>query len=111
MSEDYRRLWKDVADTIDETKAIRTLSAILADKEGNTFVSRLERKDAELCIEILGRVSHDKHLLPFRRLRWFVGYRVVQPRTRRETGFLCHIEKTCRMPWTTARLDDDIRMD
>ena len=82
MSEDYRRLWKDVADTIDEAKAVRTLSAILADKESNTFVSRLERKDAELCIEILGRVSCDRHYVPFRRLRWSVGRRVTQPRTR-----------------------------
>ena len=70
MVKDYRRLWKDVTNTIDEARAVRTLADILADKEGRTFISRLEHKDAELCIEILDRVSHDLHLLPFRCLRW-----------------------------------------
>ena len=53
-----------MASTSDEGKAVRTLSQIVLDKEGRTFVSNLERNDAELCIEILDRVSHDSYLLP-----------------------------------------------
>ena len=48
----------------DESKAVRTLADILADREGRTFVSRLERKDVGLCIEILDRVSHNLRPLP-----------------------------------------------
>ena len=66
MAKDYRRLWKDVTSTTDEAKAVRTLAMILADKEGRVFISRLERGDAELCIEILDHVSRYLHLLhPF----------------------------------------------
>ena len=57
MTKNYQRLWKDVASTIDEAKAVRTLAEILADTEGRAFISRLERKHAELCIDILDRVS------------------------------------------------------
>jgi len=64
MSKDYGRLWEDVTSTADEGKAVRILAEILVDKEGRSFVSDLEREDAELCIEILDRVSRDLHLLP-----------------------------------------------
>jgi hypothetical protein len=64
MTKDYQRLWKDVTRITDEGKAVRTLAEILVDKEGRVFLSRLERKDAELCIEILDHVSRDLHLLP-----------------------------------------------
>jgi hypothetical protein len=60
---DYQRLWKNVTNTTDEGKAIRILAEILADKEGRAFISRLERKDAELCIEMLDHVSRDPYLL------------------------------------------------
>jgi len=69
MAKDYRRLWKSVVGTIDEARAVRTLADILVDKEGNAFVSRLERNDAELCIEILYHVSHDLLLSPA--ISWF----------------------------------------
>jgi len=59
MAKNYQRLWKGVTSTIDEAKAVRTLAEILVDKEGRAFVSRLERKDAELCIEILDHVCRD----------------------------------------------------
>ena len=66
MVKDYRRLWKDVTSTIDEAKAVRTLAEILIDKEGRAFISRLERKDAELCIETLDHVRRDfRFLTPF----------------------------------------------
>ena len=66
ISRDYWQLWKDITDTFDEAKAVRILVNILDDKEGRTFVSCLERKDAELCIEILGHVSRGLHLVrPF----------------------------------------------
>ena len=64
MAKDYQRLWKDVTGTKDEGKAVRTLAEILVDKEGRSFISNLERKDAELCIEILDQVSPDSYLLP-----------------------------------------------
>ena len=62
MTKDYRRLWKDVTTTIGEAKAVRTLVEILADKEGRAFISRLERNDAELCIEVLDHVSRNLYL-------------------------------------------------
>ena len=67
MAKDFRRLWKDATNTIDQAKAVRILADILVDKEGRVFISRLERKDAELCIEILDYVSCDPHLFHFRR--------------------------------------------
>ena len=63
MAKYYQRLWKDVTRAIDEANAVRTLTEILADEEGRAFVSRLERKDAKSCIEILDRVSRDLYLL------------------------------------------------
>jgi len=69
MSKDYRQLWKDVTDTADEGKAVRTLAEILVYKEGRNSMSKLECKDAELCIQILDRVSWDLHPPPaFRNL-------------------------------------------
>ena len=70
MAKDYQRLWKEVASAIDETKSVRILAEILADKEGRAFISRLERRDAELCIEILDHVCRDLYAFPFGRLRW-----------------------------------------
>ena len=63
MTKDYQQLWKHVTSATDEAKATRTLAEILADQEGRAFISRLERKDAELCIDILDRVSRDPHSL------------------------------------------------
>ena len=64
MAKDYQRLWEHVTSATDEAKAVRTLAEILADRDGGTFISRLERKHAELCIEILDHVSRDLHPLP-----------------------------------------------
>jgi hypothetical protein len=64
MAKDYRRLWKEVTSTTDKPKAVRILAEILVDKEGRASISRLERKEAELCIEILDHVSCDPHLFP-----------------------------------------------
>ena len=58
------RLWKEVIWTSDEEKAVRALAGILVDKEGRNFISNLLRKDAELCIEILDRVSCAPHQYP-----------------------------------------------
>jgi len=71
MAKDYVRLWKDVASTTDEGKAVRKLAEVLVDKEGRTFMSSLECKDAELCIEILDNVGRNSHLPPLRHLRLF----------------------------------------
>ena len=64
MAKDYQRLWAHITGTTDESRAVRTLVEILADREGRTFISRLERKEAELCIDILDHVSRDLDLLP-----------------------------------------------
>ena len=64
MARNYRQLWKDVTSTNGEGEAIRTLAQIVLDKEGRAFISNLERDDAELCIEILDRVSRELYLLP-----------------------------------------------
>ena len=62
MAKDYQRLWNDVTHAIDETESVRILAEILVDKKGRAFISRLERRDAELCIEILDHVSLDLYL-------------------------------------------------
>ena len=50
----------------------------------------------------------DSCLLPLRDLRRFSsGHRRGQPQARRETGFLCHVEETCCVPWATARFYDN----
>jgi len=59
MTKDYQQLWKGAANTADELQAVRILAEILADEEGSVFIPRLEGKDAELCVEILGNVSHE----------------------------------------------------
>ena len=57
MAKDYQQLWKDLIDTTDDGKAVRVMAEILVDKEGRLFVSRLEKKDTDFCIEILDIVS------------------------------------------------------
>jgi len=62
MTKNYQRQWEDVTSAIDEASSIRTLAEMLVEKEGRAFVSRLGRKDAELCIEILDHVGRSSHL-------------------------------------------------
>jgi hypothetical protein len=59
MANDFQRLWKNVINSADEDMAIRALAGILVDKEGRAFVSSLDRKSAEHCIDVLDRVSPD----------------------------------------------------
>ena len=59
MAKGYQQLWNDLTNATDEAKAVQTLAGILADLEGRIFTSRLEGKDAELCIKILDRVGYD----------------------------------------------------
>jgi hypothetical protein len=66
MTKDHQRLWEHVTNTTNESEAVRALAGILADREGRAFISRLERDEAELCIDILDHVSRDPCLpLPF----------------------------------------------
>ena len=70
MAKNYQQLWGGVTGAEDEAGAVRTLAEILTDKEGRVFISRLERKDVELCIELLDHVSRDLYPpRPIRRLR------------------------------------------
>ena len=64
MAKDYRQLWEAVTSASDEGKAVQTLAEIVLDKDGKTFILKLEPNDAKLCIEILDRVSRDSYLLP-----------------------------------------------
>ena len=109
MAKDYLQLWKEVASATDEGKAVRTLAEVLVDKEGRAFISCLERRDAELCIEILDHVSRDSHFLPIRRLRlsFLSGYQKAQPQNGREACFLCHVEETCCIPRAAAGFLED----
>ena len=52
-----------VTNAIDEVQAIQTLAEILTDMDGKAFIARLDSKDADLCVDILGNVSSDIHLL------------------------------------------------
>jgi len=47
----------------DKAQAIHTLSSVLIEREGRVFVSGLDDKDAELCVEILDNVSRGPHSL------------------------------------------------
>ena len=64
MAKNFQRLWKDVTNSTNEAMAVRALADILADREGRAFISSLDRKDAEYCIDILDRVSHNLHIQP-----------------------------------------------
>ena len=91
---------------IDEVQAVQTLAEILADKEGGVFISRLDNKDAELCIEILDCVSRHLYMLLSLPQAVSSGHRGARPQTRREAGLLCHAEKTCWSSWATTGLHD-----
>ena len=52
-----------VTNTTDQAQAIQTLAEILTDKDGKAFISRLDYEDAGSCIEVLGNVSPNLHLL------------------------------------------------
>jgi len=71
MDKNCQQLWQDVASTSDEGKAVRTLAKIVLDKLGRTFILGLERNCAELCMEILDRVSRDPYPLHSCCLRLF----------------------------------------
>ena len=112
VAKDYQQLWKDITSTSDKSKAVRTLADILLDKEGRSFISNLERKDAELCIEILDHVSRDPYLLPSPPSQMVSpGPCRAQPQNRRETGFLHRIEETRWNSWEITRIHDDNRGD
>jgi hypothetical protein len=70
MAKDYGKLWKDVTATAGEGEAVRILVEILLEKEGRAFISHLERKKAELCIEILDHVGSRSGSVVYH-LRWF----------------------------------------
>ena len=49
---------------INRAESVQILVGILVHEEGGDFFSHLERKDTELCIEILDHVSHCSPYLP-----------------------------------------------
>lgn len=56
-------LWGKIR-TVGEAESIRILAEILVYREGRNLILGLEHKDAELCIEILDRVSRDPYPIP-----------------------------------------------
>ena len=57
MSEGHQQLLAEATTATDRAKSIRVLAKILADDGGKDFISCLDRKDGESCIEILDHVS------------------------------------------------------
>ena len=64
MARNFQQLWKEVINAIDEAAAVLALVKILIDREGRAFALGLSPEDAEHCIDILDRVSHDPCLQP-----------------------------------------------
>jgi len=62
-AKDYGKLWGGVTKATNEAEAVLALAQIVFDKHGRAFTLSLERKDAELCVEILDYVSCDPRLL------------------------------------------------
>ena len=112
MAENYQQLWKNVTNANGEVEAVRTLAEILTDREGRAFILSLERPDAELCIEILDRVSHRLDLDPsLVASEVLSGHHKMQPQNYRETRLLRYVKETRRTSWATARIHDNIRKD
>jgi len=61
MAKNYQQRLERIANPTDEAEAVRVMAEILVSTEGRGFISRLERKDAELSIGILDRVSCELH--------------------------------------------------
>ena len=59
MPKDFYWLWERAINDTDGAEAVRALVEILADKEGRSFISCLDREQAELCVRILDHVSCD----------------------------------------------------
>ena len=57
MFEDYQQLLADATNATDKAESVRILAKILAGQDGKDFVTRLDPKDGETCIEILDHVS------------------------------------------------------
>ena len=95
MIKDYQQLWGGVTTTTDEAQAVLALAGILADKEGRDFISHLDSKTAEPCVEILDNVSRGLYFHPSPPPQTVLsGYYRAQPQTGREAGILPHIEET-----------------
>ena len=73
MSEDYQQLLVKATTATDRAESVAILAKILADRGGRDFISRLDPKDVESCIEILDHVSRDLRLAPLN-LSWLPGF-------------------------------------
>jgi len=72
MAKVYQQLWKGAVSAIDKAQAAQTLAEILTEKDGRVFISRLDSKGTESCVEILDNVSRDPHLPHSHHLRLLV---------------------------------------
>ena len=112
MAKDFQGLWKDVTGAEDEAAAIRALAEILVEKDGRAFVSRLEHKYTDFCIDVLDRVSYYSRIQPpLTSQTIWPGHRNTRSQNHRETGFLCYTEEACRVSRATTRFDGNIRKD
>lgn len=95
MPKDYQQLWKRVAKEPDQGEAVRILTEILADTEGRSFASRLEREQGEVCVGVLDYVSRDLRSLPFTVQTVSTGHHSGRPQTHRAECLRHHVEETC----------------
>lgn len=68
---EFARLWAQVVHSTSVSDSVRILAQVLVQRDGRTFISHLKPKDAELCIELLGHVSHGFHYPKISCLMWF----------------------------------------
>ena len=57
MAENYRQLLAQAISASDKAESVKILAKILAGEGGKGFISRLNRKDGEQCMEILDQAS------------------------------------------------------
>lgn len=57
VEDDMQKLLAEAISKPDKAESVVAFARILATEDGRDFISRLDRKDAELCIEILDYVS------------------------------------------------------
>jgi len=58
MTDYYQQIWTGIANATEEAQAIQALAGVVAEKDGQVFISRLDGKDAVSCVRILYQVRN-----------------------------------------------------
>ena len=101
MSENYEQLLVRATTATEKAESVKILTKILADKGGRDFISRLDRKNGESCIEILDHVSRYPQLVPLN-LSWLPGSVRTHGQQYGEADVVRHLVDAGRNPQTTA---------